>query len=140
MTQIGTITVTVPMLYRRRGYDCNFTGYMEDEDLFNQMRELFAKTDTGTAIQPVPGERPYGEDLTLDSRNTQLCVFTSGTSGKPQDGYYLLRPSFMYVEDETPRGYTYVFDINLFYLGSDAFYSAAYSVVDLDVLDSDWGI
>lgn len=140
MTQIGTVIVDVPRTYRRNGYAVSMNIYVETEELFTQMRELFAKADYGTAIHSIPGERPYGEDLTAEGRNTQYVIFTSGTSGKVSNGWYLLRPSFAYVENDTPRGYTYVYDINLFFLGTDAYYQSCYSCVGLEVEESDWDI
>ena len=140
MTQIGTVIVDTPMVYRRTGYAVRMEAYVGTEELFTQMRELFAKTEYGTAIHDVPGERPYGEDLTTDGRNTQYVTFTTGTSGKVYNGWYLLRPSFAYVEDDTPRGYHYVYDINLFFLGTDSYYQSAYNCIDLEVEDSDWEI
>ena len=140
MTKIGTITIDVPATYARTGYEVTMTGCFDDKTRFNELREAFAKADTGTTIHAVPGARPYGEDMTLDEILTQLCVFTAGTDGKVQDGYYLLRPHFSFIEDETPEGHSYVFSIRLFFLGTDAYYQACYGCIDCEALDSDWDI
>jgi len=139
MTTIGTITVNTPYRYSRNGYNVILNSIV-DEARFTQMRELFAKAEYGTAVHQIPGERPYGEDLSADSVNTVYCTWTQGTSGKVPNGWYLLRSSFSYIEDESPEGNSYVYTIGLFFIGTDAYYQAAYGVIDLDVLDSDWGI
>ena len=139
MTTIGTVTVTTPYVFNRRGYAVTLASCVT-EDEFVQMRELFAKAEYGTAIHAVPGTRPFGEDLTADSVNTVYITWTVGTSSKPQNGYYLLRPGFSYVDDETPEGHNYIYTIRLFFLGTLAFYTACYACLDLEVVDSDWGI
>jgi hypothetical protein len=78
--------------------------------------------------------------LTDELANTQHVDFTDGTTGKAQDGYYLLQPSYIYSDDESPEGHNYVFTINLFFLGTLAYYSHAYRVKVLDELESDWDI
>ncbi len=140
MTTIGTVNIDLPFLYHRRGYEVVLNGYVDTSAEFNQMRELYAKTEWGTAVHRIPGERPYGEDLTADSVNTVLCQFTHGTAGKVQDGYYLLRPNFVFAEDATPEGHSYVYTIRLFFLGTTSFYQACYYVTDMETLDSDWDI
>jgi len=139
MTSIGTVTITTPYAYNRRGYSITLSSCV-DEDQFNQMRELFAKAEYGTAVHQIPGERPYGEDLTADQVNTVYVTWTHGTTGKVQSGYHLLVPSFSFVETGTPEGLNYVYTIGLFFLGTLSYYQACYAVIDLDVLDSDWGI
>ena len=140
MTTIGSVTISVPASYGRSGYDVQLRGSMSSSTLFNQLRELFAKAEYGTAIHKIPGSRPYGEDLTDELANTQHVDFTDGTTGKAQDGYYLLQPSYIYSDDESPEGHSYVFTINLFFLGTLAYYSHAYRVKILDELESDWDI
>ena len=85
MTQIGSVTLDIPTAYRREGYAVSMVGSHNDSEGFNELRELFAKAEFGTAIHAVPGERPFGEDLTDDLRLTQFCVFTHCTAGKVQD-------------------------------------------------------
>lgn len=140
MTTIGTVNIDIPYLYHRRGYDVTLSGYVDTEAEFTQMRELYAKAEYGTAIHQVPGERPYGEDLTVDAVNTVYCTWTHGTSGKVQDGWYLLRPSHSFVEDESPEGHSYVYTIRLVFLGTDSYYQACYECLDLEALESDWDI
>ena len=140
MTVFGSLTIDVPVAYRRRGYNVQMQGSQNDSLGFNQLREMFAKAEFGTAIHAIPGERPFGEDLTDDLRLTQFCVFTHGTSGKVPDGYYLLRPGHSFVEDQTPEGHSYVWAIVLFFLGTLSYYSHAYRVKGIDELDNDWGI
>ena len=140
MTTIGTVTIDIPYLFNRRGYDVALAGYVDTSDEFNQMRELFAKAEYGTSVHAVPGERPYGEDLTADEVNTVYCTWTHGTSGKVQNGWYLLRPGYSFVEDDSPEGHSYVYRIRLFFLGMDSYYQAGYELVDLEALDSDWTI
>lgn len=145
MTQIGSVTLDIPVAYRRSGYTVSMMGSQNDSEGFNELRELFAKAEFGTAIHAVPGERPFGEDLTDDLSLTQYVIFTHGTSGKPQDGYYLLRPGHSFVEDRTPEGHSYVWSINLFFLGTDSFYQNGFVVKGMtDVAtekdDNGWGI
>ena len=139
MTSIGTVTLTTPYLFNRRGYDVTLSACV-DIDEFTQMRELFAKAEYGTAVHQIPGSRPFGEDLSADAVNTVYCTWTHGTSKKVLNGWYLLRPSFTYVEDESPEGHHYVYTIQLFFLGTDSYYQATYNVIDLTTLESDWDI
>lgn len=140
MTTIGTINLTTPYLYSRSGYDVTVSACV-DEDEFQQMRELFAKANYGSTVHPVPGERVFGEDLTADAVNTVYCTWTHRTSDtKVQDGWYLLRPTFSYSEDDSPEGHAYVYTIRLTFLGTDSYYQACYVVLDLETLDSDWSI
>lgn len=141
MTQIGDLTIDVPVSYRRSGYSARMMGSMDDSDGFNQLRELFAKTDLGSAIHRIPGDRPLGEDLTDELRNTKHCIFTHGTTGKVQDGYYLLRPAHSFIEDETPIGHSYVWSIVLFFIGTYSFYQDGYRMKELAVATvNDWAI
>ncbi len=142
MTVIGALTIDIPVAYRRRGYSVRMQGSHNDSGGFNQLREMFAKAEYGTAIHPVPGERPFGEDLTNDLRLTQFIIFSDphGASEKPQDGYYLLRPGHSFVEDHTPEGHDYVWSIVLFFLGTISYYSHAYRAKGIDEVENDWGI
>jgi len=140
MTQIGSITIDTPVGYRRKGYDVQMRGSQADSDGLVRLREMFAKAEFGTVIHRVPGDRPYGEDLDDDLVNTQYCQFTHGFGDKPQDGYYLLRPGFSYVDDETPEGHHYVWGLNMFFLGTVSFYSHAYRGKNIDKEENDWGI
>lgn len=139
MTTIGTITVNAPNRYERIGYEVMVTALVT-ETQFNQMRELFSKADYGTAIYQIPGARPYGDDLTADAVNTVYCTWTHGTSSKVPNGWYLLRPTFRYVEDESAEGHSYVYAINLFFLGTDSSYSHCYGITGSGDLDNDWEI
>ena len=139
------MTVDTPAIMRRDGYNVSLTVTSDTSAQFNQIRELWAKTDYGTAVHPVPGERPYGEDMTTEQRNTQYVDFTSGTTGKPQDGWYLLRPSHRFYEDESPEGHSYYAVVNLFFLGTDQYYQQGYVVGDMldaedDAALNEWGI
>lgn len=139
MTTLGTVTLSVPSEYTRNGYDVTITTLQGTEGLFTALRELFAKADYGTAVHALPGRRPLGEDKTPDNVLTVYCTFTDGTSGKPQNGWYLLR-AFNYTDNESPEGHSYVMYISLFFLGTDAYYQACYALSDLETLDSDWSI
>lgn len=139
MTTIGVINVTAPHRYDRSGYIVSFDALLTQTE-FEQMRELFAKAEYGTAVHQITGERPYGEDLTADAVNTVYCTFTHGTSGKVQDGWYLLRPSFTYVEGESAEGHAYVCAFQLFFLGTDAYYQSCYNIIELESEENDWEI
>lgn len=139
MTTLGTVTLSVPSEYTRNGYDVTITTLQSSSGLFTQLRELFAKTPYGTAIHGLPGRRPLGEDMTTDNVNTVYVTFTDGTTAKPQNGYYLLR-SFNYMDNESPEGHEYVIYMSLFFLGTDSYYQACYTLSKLDTETSDWGI
>ncbi len=143
MTTVGPVPMTAPATYNRDGYNVNIACAQADADLFNQMRELFSKAIFGTSIKAIPGARPWGQDHTDELKNTQYVAFTHGTPGKPQDGYYLLRPDFSFVEDESPIGHSYVFTIPLFFLGTTAYYQPAILVkgmtdVEDEIDENDW--
>jgi hypothetical protein len=140
MTQIGSITINIPASYKRTGYQVTLFGLFYTSGSFNQLREMFAKAEYGAAVHQIPGARPWGEDLTDDLANTQYCTFTHGTSGKVQDGYYLLMPGHSFVEDQSAEGHSYTFSVNLFFLGTIDYYSHAYRVKDIDEVVNDWGI
>lgn len=140
MTQIGDLTIDTPVSYDRSGYFVSLYGSMDDEDGFNKLREMFAKTAAGSAIHQIPGDRPIGEDLTDELRNTKFCQFTEGTDGKVQNGYYLLRPSHDFVEDETPEGHSYVWSISLFFIGTKGYYQPGFIIKKLERATNDWGI
>lgn len=140
MTKVGDVTIDTPVTYNRRGYNAILEGSFDDSLGFNELREMWAKADFGSAIHEVPGERPYGEDLTEDSQNTQYIIFTHGTSGKPQNGYYLLRASHNFVEDRSPEGHSYVFAVALFFLGTTAIYQDGYLLTEQEDVTNNWGI
>ena len=140
MTLIGAITIDVPVLYGRGGYAVVMSGSFDDSLGFNELRELFAKAEYGSAIHAVPGARPFGEDLTDASLNTQYVSFTHGVSGKPQNGYYLLRPGHSFSDDESPEGHSYVWSIALFFLGTTAIYQDGYKLKSLESVTNDWGL
>jgi len=137
MTTIGPVTLTVPSEYRRSGWDVTVTVLQGTEALFTSLHELFGKCSYGTTIHGVPGAYPWGEDLAADEVNTQYCDFTDGTSGKPIDGWYLLR-GFSYTEDETPEGHHYVMVLSLFLVGTNALYECGEMVIDLEDVVNDW--
>jgi len=137
LTRIDTVTVDVPVRYAFQDYTVQMTGSMDSLARLTQLRELFAEAPTGTAVHMVPGRRPKGEDMTEDGRLTVYCRFTHGD--RPIDGWYLLRRFNMY-EDETPLGVAYNWGVTLFFLGTDAYYSACYLCLDVEARDSDWGI
>ena len=137
MTQIDALIIDVPVSYTFQDYNIQLVGTMDSLLSLTELREKFAESPTGTAIHAVPGRRPKGEDMTPDNRLTAYCQFTHGD--RPLDGYYLLRGFNMY-ENETPLGVAYNWAVNIYYLGSLAYYTACYLCVDLEPLDSDWAI
>jgi len=137
LTQIDALTIDVPVSYTFQDYNIQLNGSMDTLLRLTELREKFAEAPTGTAIHAIPGRRPKGEDMTDDNRLTAYIQFTHGD--RPIDGWYLLRGFSMY-QNETPLGVAYNWAINLFYLGTDAYYTACYLVTDLDVLESDWSI
>ena len=140
MTTIGPVTIQGPAEYRRRGYNVTVVGLISAADIFNSLRELFAKAEAGSKVHDdIPGSRPIGEDLTAGSVNTHYCDWTQGTTGKPQDGWYLLR-SFEFSDDETPEGHDYVFRAVLFFMGTDAYYQPAFRVNNSEDVENDWDI
>ena len=140
MTLIGAITIDVPVLYSRSGYNTSMAGSFNDSVGFNELREMYAKAIYGTAIHPIAGGRPFGEDLTETAQNTQYVQITEGLSGKSQNGYYLLRGGYTFAEDESPEGHSYVWKISLFFLGTSAYYQDAYALKSLAAVSSEWGI
>ena len=140
MTLLGAITIDIPVAFTRRGYNVSLRGSFNDSIGFNELREMFAKAEFGGAVHAVPGERPFSEDLTDASVNTQYATFTHGTDGKVQDGWYLLRPGHAFVEDHTPEGHSYVFMIRLFWIGTTAIYQDGYKLKSLASVTNDWGI
>ena len=140
MTTIVPVTIQGPSEYRRRGYNLNLIALLSGSVTFNELRELFAKSGSGSKIHDdIPGSRPLGEDLTSENLNTQYCIFTQGTTGKVQDGFYLIR-SYSFTDDETPEGHDYVFGMNLFFLGTSAYYQDGYRMKGLDEVTNDWGL
>jgi len=145
MTQIGVLTIDVPTEYRWRQYDTILIGLVDRDEDLHALRELFAKSREGTAIHDSLDDRPWGEDMDNDQRNTQYVQFTHGD--RPISGWYLLR-SFAYFGDETPEGHDvhgYLSTITLFFLGTNAFYVAGFVVKDMEdvedeIEDNDWGI
>lgn len=138
MTQIGAVTIDVPVSYSRSGYRVSLFGGMYSEGLFTSLKELFELAEYGIAIHEIRGDRPFVEDMTADSLNIQYCTFTHGTGNKPQDGYYALLPSFIYVDDESPEGHHYTFTINLFFIGTTSTICDCLLVLDLEDVTNDW--
>ena len=139
MTQIGSLTLDTPVSYRYSDYQVQMRGSQVDADDFTQLREMFAKAKYGSTVHPVPG-RPLGEDLTDGLLNTKFIQFTHGTTGKPLDGYYLLLSGYGYSDDETPEGHSYVFTMNIFYLGSRSQYSEGFRCKNIEERASEWNI
>lgn len=71
--------------------------------------------------------------------NTQYCIWTHGTSGKPQDGFYLLR-AFEFTEDESPEGHDYVFRATLFFMGTNSQYQDGARAKNMEDVTNDWRI
>jgi len=145
MTQIGTLTVNWPSTYRFRDYGVDLIGGVDRDEDLHSLRELFAKCRAGTAVHDIPGDRPRGEDMDDDLRNTQYVQFTHGD--RPITAWYLLR-GYDFFQDETPVGAdeaAYIFTAVLFMIGTDAFYQAGYVVKDMEdvedeLADNSWGI
>ncbi|HUW44780.1 MAG TPA: hypothetical protein VMW50_03200 [Dehalococcoidia bacterium] len=140
MTQIGVAVVDIPEEYRYSQYGVVLGGAVDRDEDLHSMRELFALCRTGTAIHNIPGRRPIGEDMDEELRNTQYVQFSHGD--RPITGWYLLR-SFSLFQDETPMGAdraTYAFTVDLFFLGTVAYYVAGFALKDLEAAVSDWGI
>ena len=140
MTQIGAFIIDWPSSYRYGDYTVELVGAVDRDEDLHSLRELFAKARAGTAVHDIPGDRPRGEDMDNDLRNTQYIQFTHGD--RPVTGWYLLR-SYSFFQDETPTGAdceTYIFRGGLFFIGTTGFYCAGFSMMDLDELDNDWGI
>ena len=137
MTVIDALTIDVPVSYTFTDYAVQLVGTMDDLTSLTELREKFGESPAGTAIHQIPGRRPKGEDMTPDNRLTAYCQFTHGD--RPLDGWYLLRGFNMY-ENETPLGVAYNWAINLFYLGSDSYYTACYLCTAMGTISSDWGI
>ncbi len=138
MTQIGTITIDDPKDYHYTDYSVRFTGKVDDEDTFNQLREMFALTPYGTAIQSIPGRRPIPFDHTEDSVCTQYVKFTHGN--RPLTGWYLLG-AFNILDNHSPEGLlAWYFDITLYWIGTDAQYQACYKAKSLEIVTNDWTI
>jgi len=139
VTKIGSLTISSPSEYVREGSQVSLTVLQAGEALFQSLKELFLDAEYGTVVHEVPGSRPIGEDLTPDNSYTVYCLFTHGTSGKPDDGYHLLR-GYTYFDDESPEGHSYVMMLRLFYLGSTATLQDGYIVFDLEEEENDWDI
>ena len=145
MTQIGVLVIDVPTEYRWGQYEVTLVGSVDRDEDLHSLRELFAKSRVGTAVHDVTGTRPFGEDMDEDQRNTQYVQFTHGD--RPITGWYLLR-GFRMFQNETPVGADeaqYAFTVDLFFLGTDAFYQAGFIVKDMEdvedeIDDNDWGI
>lgn len=140
MTQIGVAVIDIPAEYRYSQYGVVMRGGVNRDEDLHSLRELFAKSRVGTAVHDIPGSRPHGEDMDEELRNTQYVQFSHGD--RPVTAWYLLR-GFSFFQDETPMGAdcaTYVFNAELFLLGTTAYYSAGFAMKDLDEATSDWGI
>lgn len=137
MTTLADITLQAPSVYRYGNYSVTLITKVSSWDIFNQLRELFAKCRAGTTVVDVPGTRPAGFDHTEDAVLTVYCEFTHGN--KPRDGYYLLR-GFSFTDEPTPTGLSRIVYLELFYLGSTTYYQECFEAKDLDEEDNDWDI
>jgi len=140
MTQIGVAVIDIPAEYRFNQYNVTMRGGVDRDEDLHSLRELFAKSRVGTAVHDIPGSRPHGEDMDVDNRNTQYVQFSHGD--RPVTAWYLLR-GFSFFQDETPMGAdcaTYVFNAELFLIGTTSYYVAGFACLELDEADSDWGI
>lgn len=135
MTTIGEITLQAPSVYQYDNYSVRVVSKVSSWNIFEQLRELFAKVRAGTVVTDVPGSKPCGFDHTEDSVNTVYVEWTHGN--KPKDGYYLLQ-GFNYSEDETAQGLSMIVYMDLFYLGSTTYYQEMLEVFDLETLENDW--
>jgi len=138
LTRIGVAVIDIPAEYRYRQYSVTMRGAVDRDEDLHSLRELFALCRSGTAIHSIPGRRPIGEDLDEELRNTQYVEFSHGD--RPITAWYLLR-GFGLFQDETPMGAdcaTYVFTVDLFFLGTTAYYSAGFAMKELDEATSDW--
>jgi len=136
MTTIGGISINVPARWTVSGYDVTLLCTQADENLFNEIRELFSLCDT-TSVQWVPGRRPIPHDPTEDELNIVYIVFTHGE--KPENGWYLLR-SFESFEDESPLGHAWVFTASFLFIGSMAKYEPGYRMKSLEKEANDWNL
>jgi len=141
VTQLGDITLDIPINYNYGQYSVSMSGFFNDVEDLHCLRELFALTRVGTAIHEIPGRRPVGEDLDEELRNTQWVQFTDGDLplDRPISGWYLLRGISFY-QSTTPRGVIYNFSITLFFLGTDAMYQPGFIVKGQEDVENDWGI
>ena len=140
MTQIGVAVIDIPAEYRYGQYMVTMRGGVDRHEDLHALRGLFANSREGTAVHYSSEGRPIGEDMDMDLRNTQYVQFSHGD--RPITGWYLLR-GFAYFGDETPMGAdcaTYVFNAELFFIGTTSFYVAGFACIELDKADSDWGI
>lgn len=145
MTQIGVLVVDWPTVYRFGDYTVELVGAVDRDEDLHSLRELFAKARVGTAVHDIPGDRPRGEDMDDDLRNTQYVQFTHGD--RPVTAWYLLR-GYAFFQDETAVGMdegAYVFRAGLFFIGTTAFYQAGFAVKDMEDVedekdDNSWGI
>ena len=144
MTQIGVLIIDIPAEYSFSQYAVTMRGAVDRDEDLHSIRELFALSRTGTAVHAIPGRRPVGEDMDADLRNTQYVQFTHGD--RPITAWYLLR-GFSLFQDETPMGAdceTYAFTVDLFFLGTTAYYVAGFAVMGMEdvedeIADDDWG-
>ena len=136
MTQIHDITLSVPNSASLDGYNVGVVGIVSSEAIFDQLRELFSLCET-TGVQWVPGRRPIGWDPTEDEINIRYVTWTDGD--KCETGWYLLRGYNTY-EDESPRGHSQYFVIDMVFLGSTEYLQDGYILKDLEAEINDWGL
>lgn len=137
MTTIADITLQAPNVYRYNDYAIGVTAKVSSWDIFEQLRELFAKCRAGVTVVDVPGDKPVGFDHTEDSVNTVYVEFTHGNKAK--DGYYLLT-GFNYSDDPSAEGLNMIVYMNLFYIGSTSYYQEMLEAYDLEIVENDWNL
>jgi len=146
MTQIGVITIDVPVDYMFNDQSVTMNGIIETDcdcpEALHSLRELFTRSYYGTTIHSSIGRKPVGEDMDADRRNTQYVQFTHGD--RPSTGWYLLE-AFNMFQDVTPLGFAYNFAVTVFFKGTKSYYQPGYAVDDMGDVEeeleaNDWGI
>jgi len=98
---------------------------------------LFWGCDYESEQRHIQGTRFYGVDYTLDQRYIKYVQFASAHG--PKVGWYLLR-RFAPSADESARGMSYPYSINLFFLGTNATLKDGFKLMGLGVERNSWGI
>lgn len=109
-------------------------GYFSTREGLLQLQEAFRKSIGGTTIHTLIGGIQVGYDCTEDAVLTQWCEFDFP---QLQDGYYLLRS--LSTNFEQFHSY-FPFAVQLFFLGTKAFWMEGYSIYSLDEESGDWDI
>lgn len=109
-----------------------FEGHMDTRAKLAQLQEMFRKAEGGTTVHTMIGGIQIGFDCTEGSVLTQYCEFSQEHL---QDGFYLLRK--LNINFIAYPSY-YPFAVELFFLGTKAFWQDGYMIYGLDELDNDW--